>query len=1299
MGDRHTSSSAYLYTQHPSPIHSAARQTKQRPALLDHPPTGLTSWTPPFTPPLHSPAHSLHAPPYLLLHPFLQLARIDELHPAAPASHTPAVIVSPHSLSPPPQRDSARIVSKKPPAKSASTPGAVADGSKESQRSVQPSAPTMTPNGVPVPPPNMLSKRTEAGTQTRAQRPSIVSQHSNSVPSTPLQVARRYDTRSRSPSPNGGLGSHSPRSVSSEANSTMPTLRPARPFKCKFETTLGMLGRRRMPYHSADILDKAKEEPKKSLDPHEDGKLSGDMRELYDRLQPTQENTELRNKFVAKVQRILETEFPGNEFNVSIFGSSGNMLWTADSDVDICIHTSMKKLEEMHMLAEALDKHGMQNVVCIPAAKVRIVKVWDPELQLACDMNVNNVAALENTRMIKTYIQIDERVRPLAMIIKHWTKKRILNDAGIGGTISSYTWICMILNFLQTRNPPILPCLHKLPDRQTVPETGKPSLSSFADDVEKLRGFGKENQESLGQLLFHFFRLYGHEVDYEKVAISVRQGARIKREEKNWHPGGGQKEGVNRLCVEEPFSTDRNLGNSADDYAWHGIHLEIRRAFDLLADGQQLEKACEKYEFPAQEQTSSIFKKPQSQKATITSSVPTRNGRGGSNHRGGRGGFNSRNQNGTGRRSSGSNSYIQGQGRPPFLHSPPISAGPGQEYFAFPRGLHDQLHDQLAQQYQMLEMQSNSLRAQLAAQQHAQQAHQVRAAQMHAHAVAQAQAQNRGSNGVSGSPQKSPYVNGRSSPRLAELGIPPNALPQGFFYHYPGMYNLPQQGDPASQDGARTNPSSPSLSNSMPGLRRQVHRPSNASDTASLRSHSQPPRGGVPQPIPIGYPGMPQFYDPTTATFAGYPIARSTPQDTPNPQMTLDAQYSPLSNHPEPIIPEAPAPPAENQAPKEFASYYVAEPPPQPRQLQDYVVGPIPSFSELAQRRRRVSPEITQPLLNTALRRVSRSPSPLGGHMRSYSTGVNLPNASASDQRKARVDSVRPPVDNGPVIVNGSFPTPPREPRFRSDTVESLPPELSNAPALGIFANTQAIHQINELQARQQMVLEEMQRQKAAAESLSPTIANGSSKRSPSVESNGLARVPSEGQQPFPALPEGWMNYEASNGAQADRSSEEVSPKRTLPPQWRTPAYANGLPSLDTSNTPRAHPQEAQSATLPLLSPVFETRTPSPTASRSNDLSKLTNGVKAQNKDPNQQHRRASHTPPANASKDNRNGQQKGRAQASETGSKSAGPNSAGSWSLPNNRGRNNKNKKKKPIEQKSQGEPLPVNAADRKGG
>lgn len=68
--------------------------------------------------------------------------------------------------------------------------------------------------------------------------------------------------------------------------------------------------------------------------------------------------------------------------------------------------------------------------MCVSSAKVPIVKIWDPDLKLACDMNINNTPALENTRMVRTYVGIDDRVRQLAMIIKYWTRRRILNDAG-----------------------------------------------------------------------------------------------------------------------------------------------------------------------------------------------------------------------------------------------------------------------------------------------------------------------------------------------------------------------------------------------------------------------------------------------------------------------------------------------------------------------------------------------------------------------------------------------------------------------------------------------------------------------------------------------------------------------------------------------------------------------------------------------------------------------------------------------------------------------------------------------------
>lgn len=317
---------AYLYTQHPTSIHSESHRSGDQVALVGQLPSSLS---------LHGRLHSPHAAlraaepsAALFLQPLLQLSRIDELPLDASLAPFPAVIVSEPATPTSRALKAANATAVQNPFAKPAPVREHLDGSKGAVHSVSSSASSMTSSGVQ----NMGSKREEGPPFTRASRPSLVSQHSNSVPSTPLQVARQYESRSRSPSPNGGLGSHSPRSVSSEANGSMPTLRTGgRAYRCKYETNAAF-GRRRIPYTSSDILEKAKEEPKKTLDPHEDEKLSGDMRELFDRLLPKQENKERREQFVQKLQSILESEFPGNEFKVHVFGSSGNMLYTSESD-------------------------------------------------------------------------------------------------------------------------------------------------------------------------------------------------------------------------------------------------------------------------------------------------------------------------------------------------------------------------------------------------------------------------------------------------------------------------------------------------------------------------------------------------------------------------------------------------------------------------------------------------------------------------------------------------------------------------------------------------------------------------------------------------------------------------------------------------------------------------------------------------------------------------------------------------------------------------------------------------------
>ncbi|KAI2639361.1 hypothetical protein GGS21DRAFT_426801 [Xylaria nigripes] len=468
------------------------------------------------------------------------------------------------------------------------------------------------PNGLPAKPKSSVAS---------SQLP-----HSSSVPSTPHQHARKFSFGSREQSPNANR-SHSPRSVHSETNGVLVSLRPLPPrvSGCKHETGL-KFSRRRIPYNiGTDPLERVDLNNVKSrLSEDDERKLTTDMRELYDRLKPTEAIETKRQKLVQKLEKLLNDTWPGHDIRVHLFGSSGNLLCSDDSDVDICIVTPWKKLEGVCMLADLLAKHGMQKVVCVASAKVPIVKIWDPDLELNCDMNVNNTLALENTRMIKTYVEIDERVRPLAMIVKYWTRRRILNDAAFGGTLSSYTWICMIIAFLQLRQPPVLPALHQRPHQKLPRKDGE--IAAFADDVDALRGFGAKNQATLGELLFEFFRFFAHEFDYSTNALSVRLGRLITKREKKWDLALN-----NQLCVEEPFNTNRNLGNTADDTAFRGIHIELRRAFDCIARGN-LEECCEQYVYPKEEER--IFQKPPpvSRPVLVRSASqqqPTRSSRGG----------------------------------------------------------------------------------------------------------------------------------------------------------------------------------------------------------------------------------------------------------------------------------------------------------------------------------------------------------------------------------------------------------------------------------------------------------------------------------------------------------------------------------------------------------------------------------------------------------------------------------------------------------------------------------------------
>ena len=101
---------------------------------------------------------------------------------------------------------------------------------------------------------------------------------------------------------------------------------------CKYDLNSQFLGKRRMQYNLGDAPLDTMPAMKHNLTTLQDAKLTAELTELYNQLLPTPDSERRRALFIAKIEGILRKEWPGTAFKAHVFGSSGNMLYTSDSD-------------------------------------------------------------------------------------------------------------------------------------------------------------------------------------------------------------------------------------------------------------------------------------------------------------------------------------------------------------------------------------------------------------------------------------------------------------------------------------------------------------------------------------------------------------------------------------------------------------------------------------------------------------------------------------------------------------------------------------------------------------------------------------------------------------------------------------------------------------------------------------------------------------------------------------------------------------------------------------------------------
>jgi hypothetical protein len=160
------------------------------------------------------------------------------------------------------------------------------------------------------------------------------------------------------------------------------------------------------------------------------------LKETYE----TELNYNCQKKHTAiltQLQNALDQIYPSYGI-VKAFGSSVTGLYTNSSDLDVTIilrdscetpHPEFGyKLFKMRNLAKVVKKAGLKSVELIEHARVPIVACVDPVRNVSVDINVGNVLGVYNSELLRDYVALDHRVRPMLMLVKTWSKKRDLND-------------------------------------------------------------------------------------------------------------------------------------------------------------------------------------------------------------------------------------------------------------------------------------------------------------------------------------------------------------------------------------------------------------------------------------------------------------------------------------------------------------------------------------------------------------------------------------------------------------------------------------------------------------------------------------------------------------------------------------------------------------------------------------------------------------------------------------------------------------------------------------------------------
>ncbi|KAK2962845.1 putative terminal uridylyltransferase 7 [Blattamonas nauphoetae] len=351
--------------------------------------------------------------------------------------------------------------------------------------------------------------------------------------------------------------------------------------------------------------------------------------------QPTfaasQENLNAIEDARQRIEAIIKEIVPEVE-EVVLFGSGSSTVMSSNSDLDFCLilrcfdngDSYIRPTTALSRLQLFFDYcHQEQDLITVDrfvdSARVPVLKchamlpIWSPEqigsaepnTKVSFDIVASNFLGVQNSRLIRTYTECDERVRLFLLLVKKWAKGWGIADAK-EKTLSSYGWNMICLSYLQACTPPIIPNLQSEayiaasnPDlvvdldieggecrfsRDAQPwKSRAPGLLPNPDDPLQTEDPRPVNTTSLAQLFVNFMEFLSNFYTNE-IAFSIKHGALCTTASikhllvRQWV--------LPPFVIVDPLEIGRNVGVSISED--QKVLSAIKQTFAKILDGSHL---------------------------------------------------------------------------------------------------------------------------------------------------------------------------------------------------------------------------------------------------------------------------------------------------------------------------------------------------------------------------------------------------------------------------------------------------------------------------------------------------------------------------------------------------------------------------------------------------------------------------------------------------------------------------------------------------------------------------------------